>query len=151
MQYLTHRKVVMWRLVGVLCGLMLLVALPQRGAAQDAKEGAPKFALASGSDLEWIEWSDVQWLQWLLQAEQRVDAKPAARSSPLSEGSWLRLEVDFAGMRVLTRQSPLTEHTNPNPRRRRVGIGVGVTLGIVAFGLAIGAAVAVSSIDRSFE
>jgi len=99
-----------------------------------------------GSNLEWLEWSDLQWMQWLLRVEQRVDAEPATRSSPLSEGSWLRLELDFAGMRVVTRPPPLSEETERR-RRRRVGIGVGVTIAIVAVGLAVGAAAAAASIS----
>ncbi len=36
----------MWRLVGVLCGLVLLVALPQRVTAQAGEEAVPKVAVA---------------------------------------------------------------------------------------------------------
>jgi hypothetical protein len=96
-----------------------------------------------GSNLEWLEWSDLQWLQWLLQVQQRVDPEPATWSPPLSEGSWLRLEVGFAGMRVVPRPPPEVPEYSRR-RGKRIGIAVGVTAGVLV-GLAIGSAVAVSN------
>jgi hypothetical protein len=82
-----------------------LVALPQSVNAQGDQRTEQEPAL----DLEWLEGSDLQWLQWLLEVEQDVAPERPTwppRPPPLSEGSWLRLEVDFAGMRVVPRPPP---------------------------------------------
>ena len=125
--------------VMVLAGL---VAFPQSVNAQGDQRTEQEPAL----DLEWLEGSDLQWLQWLLEVEQRVEPeRPTWRPPPLSEGSWLRLEAGFAGMRLVPRPlpSPPPEVQGLN-RRQRIGIAVGVTAGVLV-GLAIGGAVAVSN------
>ena len=122
-----------------------LVALPLSANAQGDQRTEQEPAL----DLEWLEWSDVQWLQWLLDVEQLGEPERStwSRPRPPSEGSWLRLEVDFAGLRVVPRPLPRPPREVPEytgSRRKRIGIGVGVG---VALGLGIAAAVAVSQMD----
>jgi len=84
-------------------------------------------------DLEWLEGSDLQWLQWLLEVEQRVEpdllVQELGQPAPPSEGSWLRLEAGFAGMRVVPRPPPKVRKYSMR-RGKRIGIGVGVGLGV---------------------
>jgi hypothetical protein len=120
--------------------LAALVGFPQGVNAQ----GDQRTEQEPASNLEWLEWSDLRWLQWLLEVEQRVEPERPTwpPPPPLSEGSWLRLEAGFAGMRVVPR--PPREVPKYSMRRgKRIGIAVGVTLGavgIVAVGASIGAA-----------
>ena len=125
--------------------LAALVGFPQGVSAQGDQRTEQEPAL----DLEWLEWSDLQWLQWLLEVEQDVEPERPTwpPPPPLSEGSWLRLEAGFAGLRVVPRPLPRPPREVPEytgSRRKRIGIGVGVG---VALGLGIAAAVAVSQMD----
>jgi len=126
--------------------LAVLVALPINVNAQGDQRTEQEPAL----DLEWLEGSDLQWLKWLLEVEQDVAPERPTwprRPPPLSEGSWLRLEAGFAGLRVVPRPLPRPPREVPEytgSRRKRIGIGVGVG---VALGLGIAAAVAVSQMD----
>jgi hypothetical protein len=125
----------------VLAGLL---DSPLSASAQEAIREPSKPA----SDLDWDEWLD---LQWLLQVDQRVEpgllVQELGPPAPPSEGSWLRLEVDFAGLRVVPRPPP----PPPRPprevpeynRRQRIGVAVGITLG-VALGVAMGVGFAFS-------
>ena len=131
--------------IGFMFVLAGLVALPLSVNAQGDQRTEQEPTL----DLEWLEGSDLQWLQWLLEVEQRVEPKRPtwSRPRPPSEGSWLRLEAGFAGMRVVPRPLP----PPPRPprevpeysRRQRKGKVVGLALGLVV-GLGIAAGVAVS-------
>jgi hypothetical protein len=111
-----------------------LVALPQSVSAQGDHRTEQEPAL----DLEWLEGSDIQWLQWLLEVEQRVEpdllVQELGQPAPPSEGSWLRLEAGFAGMRVVPRPPPKVRKYSMS-RGKRIGIGVGVGLGVAACGL----------------
>jgi hypothetical protein len=122
-----------------------LVALPINVNAQGDQRTEQEPAL----DLEWLEGSDLQWLQWLLQVEQDVAPERPTwprRPPPLSEGSWLRLEVDFAGLRVVPRPLPRPPPEVPElSKRQRKGIAIGVSLGVVVLIVVIGTAVAVSN------
>ncbi len=131
-------------LIGFMFVLAGLLASPQSASAQEAIREPSK----SASNLDWDEWLD---LQWLLQVDQRVEpdllVQELGQPRPPSEGSWLRLEVDFAGLRVVPRPLP----PPPRPprevpeysRRQRKGMVVGLALGLVV-GLGIAAGVAVS-------
>jgi hypothetical protein len=125
--------------------LAVLVALPINVNAQGDQRTEQEPAL----DLEWLEGSDLQWLQWLLQVEQDVAPERPTwprRPPPLSEGSWLRLEVDFAGLRVVPRPLPRPPPEVPElSKRQRKGIAIGVSLGVVVLIVVIGTAVAVSN------
>ena len=120
--------------------LAALVGFPQSVNAQGDQRTEPEPAL----DLEWLEGSDLQWLQWLLQVEQGVEPeRPTwSRPRPPSEGSWLRLEAGFAGMRVVPRPPPEVPELS---KRQRKGIAIGVSLGVVVLIVVIGTAVAVSN------
>jgi len=125
-------------LFGFICVLALMVS-PQSASAQEAIREPSKPA----SNLDRDEWSD---LQWLLQVDQRVEPERPTwpPPPPLSEGSWLRLEVGFAGMRVVTRPPPRPpREVRELSRRQRIGIGVGVG---VALGLAIATAATVPTL-----
>jgi len=124
--------------------LAALVGFPQGVNAQGDQRTEPEPAL----DLEWLEGSDLQWLQWLLQVEQGVEPeRPTwSRPRPPSEGSWLRLEAGFAGMRVVPRPPPRPPPEVPElGKRQRKGIAIGVSLGVVVLIVVIGTAVAVSN------
>jgi hypothetical protein len=125
--------------------LAVLVALPINVNAQGDQRTEQEPAL----DLEWLEGSDLQWLQWLLEVEQDVAPERPTwprRPPPLSEGSWLRLEVDFAGLRVVPRPLPRPPPEVPElSKRQRKGIAIGVSLGVVVLIVVIGTAVAVSN------
>ena len=109
--------------------LAALVGFPQGVNAQGDLRTEPEPAL----DLEWLEGSDLQWLQWLLEVEQRVEpdllVQELGQPAPPSEGSWLRLEAGFAGMRVVPRPPPKVRKYSMR-RGKRIGIGVGVGLGV---------------------
>ena len=104
-----------------------------------------------GSNLEWVEWSGLQSLQWLLQGQPRIDPEPATRLPPLSEGSWLRLELDFAGVRVVPMPPSKLELVPPpkleldsagmEVRVRRAKIGIGVS----TVPILVGGIIAISS------
>jgi len=132
-------------LVGLVCVLAGLVALPQSVNAQGDQRTEQEPAL----DLDWLEGSDLQWLQWLLEVEQDVAPERPTwprRPPPLSEGSWLRLEVDFAGLRVVPRPLPRPPPEVPElSKRQRKGIAIGVSLGVVVLIVVIGTAVAASN------
>jgi hypothetical protein len=124
-------------LFGFLCVCALVGTLPQSVNAQGDQRTEQEPAL----DLEWLEWSDLQWLQWLLEVEQRVEPERPTWSPPppLSEGSWLRLEVGFAGMRVVPR-TPREVPKYSWSRGKRIGVGVGVSLavcGVLAAGITV--------------
>ena len=134
--------------VMVLAGL---VAFPQSVNAQGDQRTEQEPAL----DLEWLEGSDLQWLQWLLQVDQRVEPERPTwpPPPPLSEGSWLRLEVDFAGLRVVRRPLPPQPPEVPEytmPRRKRIRIAVGVTVAVVVVGALIAGAAVVSNSIHDF-
>jgi hypothetical protein len=125
--------------------LAALVGFPQGVNAQGDQQTEQEPAL----DLEWLEWSDLQWLQWLLEVEQRVESERPTwpPPPPPSEGSWLRLEAGFAGMRVVPRPPrEVREHTLP--RGKRIGIGVGVSLAVVG---ALAAGIGVASLNAAWE
>lgn len=134
-------------LIGFMFVLAGLVALPQSVNAQGDQRTEQEPAL----DLEWLEGSDLQWLQWLLEVEQDVAPERPTwprRPPPPSEGSWLRLEVDFAGMRVVPRPPPRPPPEVPEyggwPRGKRIGVGVGIAVGValvVGFGVGFGVGV----------
>jgi len=124
-------------LVGFVCVLAGLVALPLSAGAQGDQRTEQEPAL----DLEWLEWSDLQWLQWLLDVEQLGEPERWTRSRPPSEGSWLRLEAGFAGMRVVPRPLPSPPPEVPRlNKRQRIGVGVGVGLAL-ALGITTAATV----------
>jgi hypothetical protein len=121
-----------------------LVGFPQAVNAQGDQPTEQEPAL----DLEWLEWSDVQWLQWLLDVEQLGEPERStwSRPRPPSEGSWLRLEVDFAGLRVVPRPPPRPPREVPElSKRQRKGVAIGVSVGVVVLIVVIGTAVAVSN------
>jgi len=129
-------------LFGFLCVCALVGTSTQSASAQEAIREPSKPA----SNLDRHEWSD---LQCLLQVEQRVEPERPTwpPPPPLSEGSWLRLEVGFAGMRVVPRPPrEVREHTLP--RGKRIGIGVGVSLAV--FG-ALAAGIGVASLNAAWE
>ena len=146
-------------LVGFVFVLAALAALPQSVNAQRRSADEQKPAL----DLEWLEGSDLQWLQWLLQVDQRVE--PERRTwppPPPSGGSWLRLELGFAGMRLVPRPPPVVPRFVPRPPlevpereeksgvgRAKIGLGVSVTAMVV--GLAVSGGAAASSVCISFD
>jgi hypothetical protein len=115
--------------IGLMFVLARLVALPQSVNAQGDQRTEQEPAL----DLEWLEGSDLQCLQWLLEVEQRVEPERPTwpPPPPLSEGSWLRIEGGFAGMRVVPRPPPKVRKYSMS-RGKRIGIGVGVGLGVAA-------------------
>jgi len=121
--------------------LAVLVVSPLSVSAQ----GDQRTEQGPALDLEWLEGSDLQWLQWLLDVEQLGEPERWTRSQPPAEGSWLRLEAGFAGMRLVPwpLPSPPPEVQGLN-RRQRIGVGVGVSL---ALALGIATAVAVSQMD----
>ena len=138
--------------IGFMFVLAGLVALPQSVNAQSDQRTEQEPAL----DLEWLEGSDLQWLQWLLEVEQGVApdllVQELGRPAPPSEGSWLRLEVDFAGLRVVPRPPPPPPPPRPPrevpeyswPRGKRIGVGVGIAVGVallVGFGVGFGVGV----------
>jgi hypothetical protein len=129
-------------LFGFLCVCALVGTSPPSASAQGDQwtEQEPALGLA------WLEWSDLQWLEWLLEVEQRVEPERPTwpPPPPLSEGSWLRLEVGFAGMRVVPRP-PREVPEYSWPRGKRIGVGVGVSVAVAAVGLAIGSAVVLSN------
>ena len=122
--------------------LAAFVVFPQGVNAQGDQRTEQEPAL----DLEWLEGSDLQWLQWLLQVDQRVEPERPTwpPPPPLSEGSRLRLEVGFAGMRLVLR-GPREVPEYRVRRGKRIGIAVGVIVGAAVVGLAIGSAVAMSN------
>jgi hypothetical protein len=135
-------------LIGFMFVLAGLVALPQSVNAQGDQRTQQEPAL----DLEWLEGSDLQWLQWLLEVEQRVEPKRPtwSRPRPPSEGSWLRLEADFAGLRVVPKPPPPPPRPPREvpeynwPRGKRIGVGVGIAVGValvVGFGVGFGVGV----------
>ena len=123
--------------------LAALVGFPQGVDAQGDQRAEQEAAL----DLELVQWSDLQWLQWLLEVEQRVEpgllVQELGQPAPPSEGSWLRLEAGFAGMRVVPRPLPRSPPEVPGlSRPQRIGVGIGVALGvlgIVAIGVSVSA------------
>ena len=131
-------------LFGLLCVCALVGTSPLSASAQGDQRSEQEPAL----DLAWLEWSDLQWLEWLLEVEQRVEPERPTwpPPPPPSEGSWLRLEAGFAGMRVVPRPPPRPPREVPEyswPRGKRIGVGVGVSvavLGIVAVGVGIASA-----------
>ena len=127
-------------LVGFLCVSALVGALPQSVDAQDSKRTEQEPVLG----LEQLEGSDLQWLQWLLVVEGDVApdllVQELAQTAPPSNGSWLRLELDRTGMRVVPRRTP----EKGRSRAFRVGVGVGVAVGVLAV-LAVGATFAVAN------
>jgi hypothetical protein len=136
-------------LFGFLCVCALVGTSPPSASAQGDQwtEQEPALGLA------WLEWSDLQWLEWLLEVEQRVEPERPTWPAPppLSEGSWLRLEVGFAGMRVVPRPPPrppreVREYSLS--RGKRIGIGVGVSLAV--FG-ALAAGIGVASLNAAWE
>jgi len=125
--------------------LAALVGFPQGVNAQ----GDQRTEQEPASNLEWLEWSDLQWLQWLLEVEQRVEPERPTwpPPPPLSEGSWLRLEAGFAGMRVVPRPPPKVGKYGMR-RGARIGIGVGVSFAV--FG-ALAAGIGVAMTKAAFD
>jgi hypothetical protein len=134
-------------LIGFVFVLAGLVALPQSVSAQGDHRTEQEPAL----DLEWLEGSDLQWLQWLLEVEQRVEpgllVQELGQPAPPSEGSWLRLEAGFAGMRVVPRPPPKVGKYGMR-RGARIGIGVGVSFAV--FG-ALAAGIGVAMTKAAFD
>jgi hypothetical protein len=132
-------------LISFLCICALVGTSPLSASAQ----GNQRTEQEPASNLEWLEWSDLQWLQWLLEVEQRVEPERPTwpPPPPLSEGSWLRLEVGFAGMRVVPRPPPEVRKYRW-PRGKRIGVGVGVSLVVLG---ALAAGIGVASLNAAWE
>ena len=140
-------------LLGSLCVCALVGTSPLSASAQ----GNQRTEREPASNLEWLEWSDLQWLQWFLEFEQSVEPERPTwpPPPPPSEGSWLRLEVGFAGMRLVPRPPPVVPMFVPRPplevpeytmpRRKRIRIAVGVTVAVVVVGALIAGGVVVGN------
>jgi hypothetical protein len=167
----------MWRLVGVLCGLVLLVALPQRATAQAGEEAVPKVAVAIHTHhrlppqlmlrvsyylyLDAYADNGATSDQTEPNAEEPTNAQadgevapsesnleePVSSTAPGTEVP----DIDTLSQRAIEHYETQSEEKKHERRRRRgLTIGVPIVVAMVVGGLVV-VAVGASSINKSFD